>query len=345
MSSSSKRISRRGFLKLTGTGLVGLLLGGTAAPLLQRLKQPLADVSIFKESSYSNNLVETIRKGVSNYPHVVEKVKGGRVVLKPNVVDHYPGHPINTDPAMIAAAIAAFRQLGAQEVIVAEGPGHNRDVESLLSLSGVDGAIRDEKVKFVDLNLDSISPVNITSNYTGLSQFFFPHTILGADLVVSMPKLKTHHWAGVTLSLKNLFGTIPGVKYGWPKNFLHWYGIEESIADIASTIQPGFAIVDGIIGMEGDGPLHGTPVNSGVIVMGDNLTAVDATATRIMGFYPEQIQHLSLMIPYGGTINGALIRQLGEPLFTMPEKFKVLRHNTFVTEKPSIWKQALISGW
>jgi len=345
MFSNFKKLNRREFLKLTGVGIAGTLLGGTAMPLIQRLKQPQADVTILKESSYSNNLVNSIRKGISNYPHVLQKVKGGRVVLKPNMVDHYPGHPINTDPAMIAGAISAFRQLGAREVVVAEGPGHNRDVEMLLSQTGIDGVLRDEKVKFIDLNLDSISPVKITSNYTGLSQFFFPHTILNADLVVSMPKLKTHHWAGATLSLKNLFGTIPGVKYGWPKNFLHWYGISESIADIASTIQPGFAIVDGIVGMEGDGPLHGTPIHSGVIVMGDNLTAVDSTAARIMGFYPEQIQHMSMMIPYGGTVNKALIQQLGEPLFTMPEKFKVLPHSTYVTKKPSLWEQALISGW
>ena len=146
-------------------------------------------------------------------------------MLKPNLIDYDPDRPLNTHPAMIAAAISALRQLGAQEVIVAEGSGHNRDMEMILEQTGVDQVLRDEKVRFVDLNSDAISPVPLVSNYTKLSQFFFPNTILGADLVVSMPKLKTHHWAGATLSLKNLFGTIPGVKYGWPKNYpaLVWH--------------------------------------------------------------------------------------------------------------------------
>lgn len=340
-----RKISRRDFLKLSGIGLIGTLAGGVLTPVLKRYQQDVANVTVYKESSYQGNLTDTIRRGIGNYEHIVRKIKGGRVVLKPNLVDHYPGRPLNTHPAMMAAAIAAFRQLGAQEVIVAEGPGHNRDMEMILEQTGFDDVLKDEKVRFVDLNIDSISPVSLVSNYTGLSKLFFPHTILGADLVVSMPKLKTHHWAGVTLSLKNLFGAIPGIKYGWPKNFLHWYGIPQSIADIASTLQPDFAIVDGIVGMEGDGPLHGTGVDSGLVILGDNLTAVDATATRLMGFYPEQIDHLLLMLPYGGTVNNARIRQLGETLQLAQCNFVPPPNQAEIVEKPSVWREAIFSGW
>jgi uncharacterized protein (DUF362 family) len=345
MSSSSKKLTRRDFLKLTATGAAGVFLGGLSVPWIKRLQQPAADVTILKESSYQNNLVDTIRRGLDNYPHIRQKVRGGRVVLKPNMVDYYPGHPLSTHPAVIAAGIAAFRQLGAQEVIVADGPAHNRDTEMVLEQSGIDAALKDERVRFVDLNLDAISPIKLVSNYTGLSQLFFPHTILEADLVVSLPKLKTHHWSGVTLSLKNLFGVIPGVKYGWPKNFLHWHGISNSIADIATAVRPGFAIIDGIIGMEGDGPLHGTAVSSGVIIMGDNLSAVDATATRLMGIYPENIEYLRLLLPYDGTLNEARIRQLGEPIEAVQQDFKVMPHISFVKYKPTLWKQAMLSGW
>ena len=345
MSSDSKKVTRRDFLKLSATGIVGALLGGLAMPWVKRLQQPAADVTILKEGSYQNSLADTIRRGLDNYPHIQQKVSDGKIVLKPNMVDYYPGHPLSTHPAVIAAAIAAFRQLGAKEVIVADGPAHNRDTEMVLEQSGIAGALKDERARFVDLNLDAISPVALVSNYTGLSQLFFPHTILNADLVVSMPKLKTHHWAGTTLALKNLFGVIPGVKYGWPKNFLHWHGISNSIADIATTIRPGFAIIDGIVGMEGDGPLHGTAVDSGVIIMGDNLSAVDVTATRLMGIYPENIEYLRLLLPYGGTINEARIRQLGEPLEAVQQDFEVVPHISFIKNEPSLWKQALLSGW
>ena len=345
MSSSSKKVTRRDFLKLSATGIVGALLGGLTVPWIKRLQQPTAVVTILKEGSYQNNLVDTLRHGLDNYPHVQQQVRGGKVVLKPNMVDYYPGHPLSTHPAVIAAAIAVFRQLGAREVIVADGPAHNRDTEMVLELSGIDGALKDERVRFIDLNLDAISPVDLVSNYTGLSQLFFPHTVLNADLVVSMPKLKTHHWAGTTLALKNLFGVVPGVKYGWPKNFLHWHGISNSIVDIATAIRPDFAIIDGIVGMEGDGPLHGTAVDSGVIVMGDNLSAVDATATRLMGIHPENIEYLRLLLPYGGTLNEARIQQLGEPLEDVRQDFEVVSHISFIKDEPSLWKQALLSGW
>ena len=71
------------------------------------------------------------------------------------------------------------------------------------------------------------------------------------------PRSKTHHWTGVTLSMKNLFGLMPGSFYGWPKNVLHYAGLQEAILDIDATVRPQLAIVDGIVGMEGDGPIMG----------------------------------------------------------------------------------------
>ena len=73
-----------------------------------------------------------------------------------------------------------------------------------------------------------------------------------------MPKVKTHHWSGVTLSMKNMFGVVPGAKYGWPKNILHWSGIQQSILDICATVPTHFVVADAIVAMEGNGPLAGT---------------------------------------------------------------------------------------
>jgi len=107
--------------------------------------------------------------------------------------------------------------------------------------------------------------------------------------------MKTHHWAGVSLSLKNMFGVVPGVKYGWPKNLLHQNGVSGSIAALYASFPFDFAIVDGVVGMEGDGPLFGDPVPSGVLVMGRDGVAVDATGARLMGFDPGEIEHLAFM--------------------------------------------------
>ena len=116
-----------------------------------------------------------------------------------------------------------------------------------------------------------------------LKELYLPKTVRGVDFLVSMPKLKTHHWAGVTLSLKNMFGTVPGACYGWPKNVLHWAGIDRAILDINAAVRPDFAIVDGIVGMEGNGPIQGTRKPAEVLILGDDPVAVDSTCARVMG--------------------------------------------------------------
>jgi uncharacterized protein (DUF362 family) len=96
--------------------------------------------------------------------------------------------------------------------------------------------LKEHQTPYVDLNYDEVQALPLRSHFTRLQQLYLPETVLKADLLVSMPKLTTHHWAGVTLSMKNLFGIIPSAIYGWPKNVLHWAGIAESILDINSTL-------------------------------------------------------------------------------------------------------------
>jgi uncharacterized protein (DUF362 family) len=119
--------------------------------------------------------------------------------------------------------------------------------------------------------------MQLSTSYSGLGELWLPRTVLDSDFIVSMPKVKTHHWAGVTLSLKNMFGIVPGMKYGWPKNLLHWHGIHECILDICATVPIHFVIADGISAMEGNGPLQGTARDLGKIVLADDPIAADAT--------------------------------------------------------------------
>ncbi len=333
-----KEMNRRRFLKLSAAAAGGLALGVTGTHWLHRARQPRTRVAIYRAGEYTDKLVTTIREGLREFPEVLARVKGGRVILKPNLVEYDDARRVNTHPIMVAAAVEAFRSYDAADVVVAEGPGHRRDMEMLLGQSGLEQALDDVKASFVDLNLDGIAPVALGANYTKLGRLFLPRTVLGADLVVSMPKLKTHHWAGVTVALKNLFGVVPGQKYGWPKNILHWRGIHQSIMDIALAVRPGFAIVDGIEAMEGDGPLRGDTVWAGVIVMGENLTAVDATAARVMDIQPERIPYLVGLLRHGGTMHSGRIQQVGELVesvrrpFKLPPGFEVLRESAPVMD-------------
>src|SRR5689334_13519107 len=145
-------------------------------------------------------------------------LRGKTVLLKPNLVEHIPGAEVNTNPLLVGAAAEAFLEIGAKEVIVAEGPGHERDTYLVLSEKAFESHLRLRHLRFVDLNRDEIVRVPLKTGFAGFDSLWLPRTVLNADFLVSMPKVKTHHWAGVTLSLKNMFGIMPGVAYGWPKN-------------------------------------------------------------------------------------------------------------------------------
>ena len=251
-------------------------------------------------------------------------VRGKTVLLKPNFVGPDPQNRINTHPAVVRAARECFLQLGAERVLLGDGPALERDTEAIVESMRLREYIGPLSDCFVDLNLDAPRRTPLRTHASPLKELYFPETVLGVDLVVSMPRMKTHHWAGATLSLKNMFGVVPGSCYGWPKNILHWAGITRALLDINSTVRPGFAIVDGIVGMEGNGPTQGTPKPCGVLVLGDDPVAVDSTCARIMGLLPEHIDYLAQASLMLGNLQEEKIQQIGESIARVQTPFEVL---------------------
>jgi uncharacterized protein (DUF362 family) len=287
---------------------------------------PLSAVHIAPVSDYNADLADVVRRQYEQFRERVP-LKGKRVVLKPNLVEYHRDKVINTNPKVVAAVIELCQREGAAEVIVAEGPGHWRNVEYLVAASGLGDVLRTYKAPFVDLNHDEpVKRINL-GRLTKLEYLYLSKTVATADVLISLPKLKTHHWAVATLSLKNLFGTLPGICYGWPKNELHWRGIDNSIVDIAATRTPDLAIVDGIIGMEGDGPLNGAAKPMGVLIMGNDLVAVDATCCRLMKLDPERIAYLVMAHQKKlGQLPAARIQQLGETIEGRAQPFDTVPH-------------------
>jgi uncharacterized protein (DUF362 family) len=251
-------------------------------------------------------------------------IGGKSVLLKPNLVDFVQGVDVNTHPVLVTAAAECFRRQGARSVTVAEGPGHQRDTQLVLYESGFNDELAQQHIPFVDLNRDELVKINLRANYTGLGHLFLPRTVLTHDFVVSMPKVKTHHWSGVTLSMKNMFGVVPGTKYCWPKNILHWSGIQQSILDVCATVPIHFVIADGIVAMEGNGPLAGTSRPLHIIVLSDNPVAADATCARLMGFKPERIPYIREGAKFLGNASTELIDQLAGRVAAPDIPFKVV---------------------
>ena len=250
-------------------------------------------------------------------------VRGKKIVLKPNLVEFDAHTAINTHPVVVHAAYEAFRRLGAGEIRIAEGPGHRRATLDLADAAGYFETVPKFEKAFTDLNLDRVAKRGIFRPVSTLRSLYLPHTALDCDLLVSLPKLKTHHWAGATLAMKNLFGLVPGGVYGWPKNVLHWAGIAESIVDLHRLFPRQFAIVDGIVGMEGNGPIQGTPKHAGVLVAGRDVVAVDATCCRIMGIEPRKIDYLTLARGEENLASSAF-RQIGETIESVRTPFELI---------------------
>ncbi len=313
-------LTRRRFIQ----GTAAVLAVGVGGRIVWDFWNAYTDVFVASVPSYDSSIESSIRRGLTELGIGRHGVRGKSVLLKPNLVEPSVTAPhINTHPDVVCAAAEVFRSLDASKVIVAEGQGHCRDTDWVLEQSGLDRKLKEARLPFVDLNVDDVFAIKNKLGRTSLNKLWLPQTLQRADLIVSMPKMKTHHWAGVTLSMKNLFGVMPGMCYGWPKNLLHKVGIAESILDIVAGVRPHLAIVDGIIGMEGDGPIMGSPKKSGVLVIGQNLPAVDATCARLMGIDPSDISYLYRASRLLGSISESFIRQLGEPLDPLVQNYRL----------------------
>jgi uncharacterized protein (DUF362 family) len=327
-SSAPGKIKRRDFI---AGAITTVALGGCGGAQINpdlpeataaqraRKRQGRSTVGILECPSYEEDIFKAIKPYLASLS--LPDLKGKTVVLKPNMVEYHPNFPITTNPAAILAAVELANYLGAKEIIIGEGPGHMRDTEFLLQASGIGELCKKHKLRFVDLNLDDLEKVDNIDGFSGMKTFYLPKTIVEADAVISVPKMKTHHWVGMTASMKNLFGTVPGRKYGWPKNILHINGIPHCILDLVHLVKPQIGFVDGIIAMEGDGPINGTAKQMGFIVLGTDLAAVDATCARTMEAPIDRFLYLKMAGEVVGNIASDQIDIKGATVESVQKKF------------------------
>jgi uncharacterized protein (DUF362 family) len=309
---SARRFDRRKLL--TGAAAAGL--GIWAYPHLRRALARRAAVFVARGQRYDGPLRRTIEDGLRATGIDLAEFRGKRVLLKPNLVEPSRSAPhMTTHPAVVVAAAEVFRAQGAL-VSVGEAPGHVRDTEMALAESDLGEALWSERLPFADLNYEESTWVRNRGRASKLQGFYFPRSVAEADLVVSLPKLKTHHWVGLTAAMKNM--------YGWPKNVLHHAGIPETVFDINASLPRVITVVDGILCMEGDGPIMGSPKPMGLILVGAAPASVDATAARIMHLNPSRVSYLRLAEGRLGPLDDALIDQRGEAWRSVATPFSIL---------------------
>jgi len=235
------------------------------------------------------------------------------VLVKPNYIEaSHPSTGITTDARVVEGVVKFLREQGTKSIVIGEGSGFS-DTMHAFKVAGVDEVARRWNVEIVDLNKDELVEVQIPNPFA-LRKVKIAKTALESR-IISVPKLKLHRMAGVTLSLKNVMGVVT------PKGSIH-NPLSEKIADLASILKPCMAVVDGIIGGEGH-ELAGKPVEMNLVIAGTDPVAVDAVSTAVMGFDPKNVKHLRLAEMKGvGTCDLNRIKILGEPIGKVRRKFR-----------------------
>jgi uncharacterized protein (DUF362 family) len=223
---------------------------------------------------------------------------GSRVTIKTNLLmAASPDSAVTTHPMVLRALAEEFSSAGAQ-VTIADSPGGTY-TDSALSrvyatcglswLSDVASLNRDLSYRKIrDERFFGENPVPVIS------------PVLDADLVISAAKLKTHTFTGYTGAVKNLFGSIPGTaKAGYHAKFPKPEVFSSFLVSLSEYISPGFSIIDGIVGMEGNGPSGGKPKAANLLIGSSNPHAADLAGSYIMGFDPARLPTLHEAVKRG----------------------------------------------
>jgi len=319
MSSKHRNYSRREFIR-TGIG-AGIVISAGPLAFCTRFTKP-GDrefiVSIVRIKD--NNIGYAVEKAIDMLGGIKKVTKGKeRIMLKPNLVSEDPA--CTTKPEVIRALATLMRNAG-KDVCIGEGSaaagGFNATSEGIFRTKKQDILDRMQQYVFDQLgytdlahtlnipliNLHSGDLVDVPVRDGHLFDKITLHnSVAETDLLCSVPMMKTHVLATVTLSMKNLIGLYPGTVYYAVRSWLHDHAVENGspgiayeIVDMQKVVKTGLVVIDASTAMEGDGPSGGTLVDMGLIIAGTNPLAADMVATQVMGFNYEEVPSINLAL-------------------------------------------------
>jgi len=239
----------------------------------------------------------------------------GNVLVKPNcVVARDPSTGITTDPRVVEAIVEFLRDNGVQNITI--GEGGNRNTDRAFDVTGMREMALRHGVKLVNFNNDEGVEVEIPSAKV-LHRVSISKSVLDSTCIVNVPKLKIHHMAQVTLSIKNLMGVIVG-----DRGAIMHRQIDEKLVDLATFVRPRLNIIDGIVGSEMD-EVQGESVPMNLIIAGTDMVATDAVGSAVMGVDPRTVRHLKLAEERGlGVASLDEITVVGEPIEAVRKNFR-----------------------
>jgi len=241
-------------------------------------------VGIERCSSYDPELVYLALKKTAEISGI-PPLEGKTVLLKPNILFDSPFEKaVTTHPVFVEAAIRLVREMGSKHILVGDSPGLQTPGFSGKS-SGIGEAVRKAGAEWVDFTREK-TEITFPEGKV-MKKFTVTRAALDADIIIGLPKLKTHQLMYYTGAMKNNFGIIPSmVKSALHVRFSSREAFASMLVDLNMAIKPGYAFMDAIVGMEGPGPSAGTPRQIGLVLASSNLLAMDVAASQIIG-YPQ----------------------------------------------------------
>ncbi len=287
-------------------------------------------------------LAAAIRKVFTLAP--LPDIKGKKVLLKPNILsDASPEKALTTRPEFVREVILYFQERGASIIYVGDSPGLP-GAGFKGEKCGIGAVVRETGALWANFSKEKVTVSSPTAKVQ--KEFKVTSFVDKVDMIISLPKLKTHQLMFFTGAVKNLFGLVPGLtKSPFHVRYPDRNAFGEMILDLYEAIMPSYAVMDGIIGMEGPGPANGTPHPVKVILGSTNLVALDIIASTIIGYDPLTIpinalalkRNFGIKTPTDITIAGVSIDEVKTNTFKLiPNQthpytiFNILKNSKFI---------------
>lgn len=284
--------------------------------------KPGAQVSIVGCEDYSKAR-EAVREAIDligGFGSIV--FPGARVLLKPNLLAAaLPEKAVTTHPAIVSAMCELVVEAGGIP-IVGDGSGitHPGITDEALDVSGIREAAQKAGAEVLSFETSGYEVVDVPEP-SQFHQLYLAKPVLAADVVISLSKLKTHELTLYTGSVKNMFGAIP-LKLRKEAHLLGKVDLfSEAVVDIYSARVPNLTLMDAVVGMEGNGPSKGTPVNVGVVMASYDCVSLDVVASQVIGLDPMEVPTNKAAIERGYGNQDPEV--LGLPLDDVRVKFKL----------------------
>ncbi|WP_340819421.1 DUF362 domain-containing protein [Methanolobus sp. WCC4] len=247
-------------------------------------------VSIIRCDDYSESY-ECVAKSLSfigTFSSIISE--GDRVLLKPNILAaRKPEDAVTTHPSIVAAMCELVKDAGGIPLI-GDGAGmtHPGATAEAFRISGIEEVAKIHDAELINFQTAGYVEVEVPDAFH-FPKMHISKAVLEADVIISLPKIKTHELTYYTGAVKNMFGALPLRT----RKEIHLLAdrklFGEAVIDLYSVAKPHLAVMDGVVGMEGNGPSHGTPVRTGVIMASYDAVSLDVVASGIMGIDPLKV--------------------------------------------------------